>query len=147
MTNQIVINTDPKTLLEKSEVASKVAISKEGVDALVQILEWQKQIEETLDTLKLLIPLYADEFMPGFLGVIDKSKRLSVIYRAYGSKYMIEDQQLAQGFLQEKVTWEVNTDKVEEYKFNHGGELPDGIKERERSKKLSIELKKEKNEK
>jgi len=141
MKNEITLVFEPEKMLEKAEIAGKAALTKPAVDALKQILKWQLDIENALAKIKEAVPMYAEEFMPGFLGIVDPTKELSVIYRVYGSKYVLEDQQLAQGFLKENVRYEVDADKVEQYFADHN-ELPEGIKERERAKKLSIELKK-----
>jgi len=138
----ITINTN--AIVQLSKEGGELLWRPEAREQLIKFLKLEKFIQELKEQIKKKIVESALQLMPEaqFTGI--KDPEISCLYRAYGGKYQITDQQMAMPFLKKEVRYVIDTKKVEDY-IRKNGTLPEGIAERERSKTLSISLKEEKN--
>lgn len=125
------------------EKADTMLITAEGEEILVQLLEIQQQVEDAIDEAKAKIEAKALELDPNFASI--QGDRVKVYYRAYGSKYIIEPDRIAdvpKELYNTKVKYEADSKAIDAYINEHEGKVPLGVVEKEREKQLSITLKK-----
>lgn len=135
-----LITVDPKEIALLAEEGDKFVFKAEAEDHLIKLLEAQKMIEEAVDSVKKGIAQAGESVNPNFKGVIGDKVRCT--YRQYGKKYkfVLNKREELEPFLIEKVWYNIDTGKVEEY-LKEVGELPDGIYEADRDHQLSISYK------
>lgn len=124
--------------------ADDIFLTPEGEKVLVQLLEMQDQVENAIVEAKAKLEAAALKANPNFSSI--QANQIKVYYRAFGSKYYIDENQinLAPKELytsEEKVVYKIDTKAVDKWIDQHGG-LPTGINEVERKKTLSFGLKK-----
>lgn len=160
----IVIKESEINLIKKD--ADKVIINANAEIHLVQLLKLQGLIEEALTYCKERLAEKASELDPDFKAIV--SDTLKIMYRAYGSKYALDESdsdQVPEELISK--TPVLNAEKVQAYCEEHkidfeqfvdfqrsldtkaldsymkkNTTLPVGIKTIERKKQLSISLKK-----
>ena len=98
-------------------------------------------VDSAIEQVKEAIAKTGTDISPGFKGVVGDNIRCT--YRAYGKRYAYDWKNKPETFLTKKTYYNVDTDKVEAY-LKEVGELPSGITEKDREKKLSIVLKEDK---
>lgn len=125
------------------EKADSIFISSDGEDILIQLLDLQQQIEDAIDEAKAKIEAKALELDPNFASI--QGDRVKVYYRAYGSKYIIEPDRIAdvpKELYNTKIKYEADSKAIDAFINEHEGKVPLGIIEKDREKQLSITLKK-----
>lgn len=121
--------------------ADKIFISSEGEEVLVQLLEIQKQVELAIDAAEAKLEETALKIDPNFSSI--QADRIKVYYRAYGSKYKIDETMIAevpQGLYKTVTKYNADSKAIEQWADEHKG-LPVGIIEAERTKSLKFSLK------
>lgn len=128
---------------ELTAKADEIFLSPAGEQVLIDLLEIQAQVEAAIDEAKKKLEATALKTNPNFSSI--QADKVKVYYRAYGSKFYIDEAQvnLAPKELyqvENKVVYKIDTKAVEKWADAHGG-MPTGIKEVERTKSISISLK------
>ena len=79
--------------LEKLKAeADKIFLAPEGEEVLIQLLEIQEQVDEAIKAAKVKLEETALKLNPLFSSI--QADKIKVFYRAYGSKYLIDDSQV-----------------------------------------------------
>lgn len=121
--------------------ADKIFLTSDGENALVQILEIEKQIEAVKEEVKSKLAEAALKLNPNFSSI--QGDKVKVYYREYGAKYYVDETQatlIPEGLAEQKISYSVNSKAVEEW-VERNGHMPTGIKEVERQKSISFSLK------
>lgn len=135
---------DIEKLAKLKAEADKIFLSPEGEDVLVQLLEIQEQVEEAITAAELKLEQAGLKLNPNFNSI--QGDRVKVYYRAYGSKYYMDEQNVGQApkelyTVESKVTYKIDADLVDKWTDEHGG-MPTGIIAVDRKKSLKFSLKK-----
>ena len=123
--------------------ADKILLTPDAEKSIMQLLDLSKELELAIDSAKLKIQDAALKLNPDFKSV--HSDNLSVAFRAYGSRFSIDETYLntvPKELYKTKVTISPVPEEVEKWADAHEGKLPMGIVEKEREKKISITVKK-----
>ena len=130
---EIVVKTDEVRNLAKE--GGKFVFKRDAEKQLNKLLELQEFINEQVEIAKEAIieaGTAIDETFGGAIG-----EEISANYRYYGNRYEYSDVQTAKPFLKEITFYKVDPKKVDEY-MEEVGEIPPGIRHKERTKSLSI---------
>lgn len=121
--------------------ADKIMLSPDGEQVLIELLDMREQIELAINLAKERIKKAALELSPNFKSI--QSDRLRVSYRSYGSRFAITDEsKVPEPLLKKEIKVTLDTPALEKYIEESG--MPEGVEEVDRSKTISIELKKPK---
>ena len=134
---QINIEKLSKLVLE----ADKIFIDPSGEDVLVQLLELQGQVETAIEEAKKKLEEAAMRLNPDFRSI--QADRVKVYYREYGSKYYIDESLISQvpkDLYTTTVKHAADGKAIDKWVDQNKG-LPLGVKESERTKKISFTLK------
>lgn len=123
--------------------SDEIFLSPKGEKTLLKLLEIQEQVEKAIDEAKAKLEAAALKANPNFSSI--QANAIKVYYRAFGSKYYIDNEQLHLApkelyTTEEKITYKIDTKAVEKWVDQHGG-MPTGIVEVERKKAITISLK------
>ena len=135
------MNIDIEKIKQLTADADKIFISAEGEETLIQLLEIQKQVEQSIDTAKQMLEKKALALNPNFSSI--QADKIKVYYRSYGARYRIDENflgQLPDKFYKVSKRYDVVAEEVEKFADEKGG-LPIGINEIERPKSMSFSLK------
>lgn len=135
---------DIELLTQLTADADKIFMTPEGENELVKLLEIQAQVEDAIDLAKAKLEAAGLKVNPNFNSI--QGDKVKVYYRAFGAKYYVNEEQINLApkelyTVESKVTYKVDADAVDKWVDEHKG-MPTGINEVERTKKLSISLKK-----
>ena len=136
------MNIDIEKLKKLTADADKIFISPEGEEVLVQLIEIQEQVEEAIKAAKAKLEKTALELNPLFSSI--QADKIKVFYRAYGSKYVIDDSQvqfIPKELYTVKTTYTPESELIEKYIDANKGKMPQGIIEPDRVKQISFSLK------
>lgn len=138
------ITVDLEKIKKVSAEADKILIDPKAEEELVELLKLQEAINEAVDKAKLIIEEEALKLNKNFQSV--QADKLKVYYRAYGSRYYIDEKNMHLApkelyEVEEKINYKIDTKAVEKWVKEHGG-MPTGITEVERKKSISMTLKK-----
>lgn len=138
--NKITIDIDVAKMIVKE--GENFVLTPSGEEAIIQWESLKGIIEQLDEVLKDSIAKKLSEIGPNSKGII--GNRVKMIYRAFGGKYKYDWLQKSKlgAFLKYKEVFSVNSEAVDDYYREHG-ELPEGITEAEREKKISITVKDE----
>lgn len=123
------------------EQGSNIVATPDAEAALVKLLQAKIQIEAAIKRASKIIEEKALELNPNFSSI--RSDLVKVFYKAYGSKYAIDESKvhfLPKEVLKTKISHTVDTKALETFAKEHNGNLPDGIIVKERKKSISISL-------
>lgn len=132
---------DIEKLKELTADAGKIFLTPTGEDTLVQLLEIQAQVEAAIEEAEKTLEEAALKLDPNFTSI--QADKIKVFYRAYGTKYAIDESQLPaipKELYTTKTTYSPDSKAVEKWVDEHKG-LPVGIVEKERNKSLKFTLK------
>lgn len=137
-----LITIDVNEVAALADKSGELIFTPEAEDALVKLLQMQEMVNAAIEFAKEKIAETGEEMMPGFSGVA--SDKVKVSYRQYGGKYGFEQSlkdEIPEEFIKTTTTTRnsVVSKEVEKFVKEKGG-LPNGIYERPRAKKMSIEL-------
>jgi hypothetical protein len=141
------ITIDMEDLNELVAQADEIFLNPKAERVLLKLIDLRGQIETAIDQAKVSLEAAALKANPNFKSI--RSEKIKVFYRSYGSRFSIDEAQIA-NVPQElyttevKRTYAVETDAVEKYLETHKG-LPLGLIEKDRPKKLAFD-KREKTE-
>jgi hypothetical protein len=130
-----------ESLKKLTKESDKIFLSPEGEELLVQVLEYEKEIEQIKDEIKVKLEESALKIDPNFSSI--QADKVKVYYREYGSKYYVDETQtdlLPEGLAQKKIVYTVDSKAVEDW-VNEKGAMPTGIRETPRTKSMSFSLK------
>ena len=135
---------DIETLNELVTKADEIFLTAAGEKTLVKLLAIQDQIEDAITQAKAKLEAAALKTDPNFSSI--QSDKIKVYYRAFGSKYYIDESNINLApkefyTTQSKVTYKIDT-KALEKAIDASGKIPAGIIEVERKKQLTFALKK-----
>ena len=136
------INIEKLSKLVKK--ADEIFLSADGEQVLVDLLKIQSQLEIAIKEAKLKLEAAALKANPNFISI--QSDKIKVYYRAYGSKYYIDESNINMApkefyKIESKVSYKIDT-KALEKAINASGKVPTGIIEVDRKKQLTFTLKK-----
>lgn len=136
------LQVDTDQLNELVSTADAILLTKDGEDTILKLLEIQNQVEEAIKQAKANIEKKALEIDPNFMSV--QGDRIKVAYRAYGTRYMIDESHLKDlpENLYKKVIKVYPDTKAIDDLANKTGMLPIGIVEPSRPKQIIIGIKK-----
>ena len=120
----------------------QIFLSADGEKVLIDLLALQEKIETAIKTAKLKLETAALMYDKNFTSI--QGSKVKVSYRAYGSRYAIDESlasQLPDGIVSKKEVLSINTDEVDRF-IKANGALPLGINEPIRHKTISISVKK-----
>lgn len=132
---------DIEKLKELTADAGKIFLTPTGEETLVQLLEIQAQVEAAIDEAEKTLEEAALKLDPNFTSI--QADKIKVFYRAYGSKYYIDETRIAEvpkELYTEKISYSLDSKGVEKWAEEHKG-LPIGVVEKERTKSLKFTLK------
>lgn len=121
--------------------SDKIFLSAEAEQVLMKLLDIQKQVEEAIDAAEKKLEETGLKLNPDFKSI--EADKIRVYYRAYGTRYKIDDslvEQIPAELYTTKKVYSADTKAIEKYADEHKG-LPVGIIEPERVKKLTFSLK------
>jgi len=138
------VTIDIDQLSDLVATADGIFLSAKAEKTLLKLLEIQKQVEDAIDGAKKKLEETALKINPNFQSI--QADNVKVYYRAFGSRYFIEEENLSQvpaEMYEKKVItkYSANAKEIEKFVKEKGG-LPFGVKEAEREKQLVFGLKK-----
>lgn len=136
------LTIDLDDLVKLKEEGSKIILDPEAEQSILKLLKAQAKIEKALDELKEKIAEEGLKHDKNFKSV--ESDNVRIWYRYYGGKYTVDKNrinEIPKDLYKEKTRYYPNTKAIEEYTAQGDKDLPLGIIERDRSKKLSIKPK------
>lgn len=138
----MVITIDLSALDNLENRADGIFLSSDGEHTLYQICLLEQKIEEARKLAEQKLEEKAIAINPNFKSI--QGNDIKVSYRQYGSKYYIDETQIAKTpteLYKIETKYKVDTKAVEKYIDTNKG-IPVGIIEIDRPKKLSFGLKK-----
>lgn len=138
MTKEL-ITIDPQEIKVFAEEGGKFVFKPTAEENLYKLLTLQKMVDDLVEQVKEKIAEAGMQIDPGFKGV--KGEKVKALFRSYGTKYDYDKSKTGdlQTFLKERTYYSVDGPKVDKY-IETVGEIPDGIIEKSRDKKLSLTL-------
>lgn len=133
-----VLTVDLDDLGKLAYDGQNVVLEPEAEQALIQLLELQKRVNEAVDNAKSMVEQRALEHNPNFTSV--QASKLKVGYQFFGMKYSIDNEHLddlSQEFYKTETKYSPVSAAIDKY-VKDEGKLPLGIIERERSKTITI---------
>lgn len=130
-----------KTLVDD---AGKIFISPDGENILVELLHIQQQVEDAIAMAKLELEKKALALDPNFTSI--QGDRVKVYYRAYGSKYSLDESRIAElpeTLYKSTVKYTAEADAIDKL-LEETGKLPLGIIKNNRPRQLTFTKKNEK---
>ena len=133
----MVVKVNSAELLELEKDGEAIVFNPKAEDAIVRLLEIQREVDGVVDYLKSEIERQALEFDPNFTAL--KGNRIKVSYSAAGAKFKAtgEIQNHSKKFWTKKTTWGLDSKAIEEYRAKHY-RLPKGIAEVARKKTIRL---------
>lgn len=139
----MIVTIDLDQIKEWVAGADKIVLTPDAEASIMKLLEMSQTVEKAIDEAKAKIQEAALALNPDFKSV--HSDNLSVAYRAYGSRFSVDETYLntvPKELYKTKVTVSPIPEEVVKYADAHEGKLPMGIIEKERTKQLIITAKK-----
>ena len=133
-----ILRVNIKKIQKLTKDSNKVKIDKESENILKMLFFLKYKIDEAIENAKVQIEVEGNKLIPHFKGFVGED--ISAIYRAYGSKYVIDDPETSE-FSKVNIRYTSDTDKIEKY-LEEYGELPMGVKLVDRKPKLTFNTKK-----
>ena len=133
----MIIKVNAAELLQLEKDGAGLVFNPKAEDAIVRLLEIQREIDGAIDYLKAEIERQAVAFNPNFTGL--KGSKIRVNYSASGPKFRDtgDIKFRREKFWQKKTVWSLNTKAIEDYKAQNY-RLPKGIAEIKRKKTIRI---------
>lgn len=137
----MIIKIDTDKIAQLESKGTSILISQDGEKVLAELLEIQETIEEAISGVKQSLEEAALEIDPNFSSI--QGELVKVSYRAYGSKYKIDQSQiknLSEELYTTKVLYSPNSKEIDKF-YKEKGALPLGVEVPERKKQISIKRK------
>lgn len=133
-----LITFDPKKLKILAEKGGEFVFKPEAEKELMKLLKVQEIVNDLVKQAEEQIIEAGKQIDDGFKGVVGEYTKAT--YRAYGPRYEYESgKDTVDKFLKTISYKKVDPDKVDAYR-EKVGELPEGIHEKQRTKKLNIKV-------
>lgn len=126
-----IVKIDKAQIVQFASIGEKLVLKRDAEEALIQLLDLKDYIDTVVEDVKLKIAEHATTVYPDWKGVI--GDKLKAIYRTYGDKYETDNPE----FTKQIVSTRIDSARIDSYLEEHG-ELPDGVREKERIPKLVI---------
>ena len=139
---KLTINLDDLVKLTKD--GSKIILDPQAEESILKLLKAQAQIEKALEELKSKIAEEGLKHDESFKSV--ESDKVRIWYRFYGGRYEIDKgrlEEIPESLYKKTIRYYPNAKAIDEYTAQGDKDLPLGIIEKERAKKLSIKIKAE----
>lgn len=133
-----ILRINIKKIQKLTKDSNKVKIDKESENILKMLFFLKYKIDEAIENAKMQIEVEGNKLIPHFKGFVGED--ISATYRAYGSKYVIENPETNE-YSKVNIRYTPDTEKIEKYLEEHG-ELPMGVKFADRKPKLTFNTKK-----
>lgn len=139
-----MIQIDIDKLGKLTAKADEIFLTPAGEQVLIDLLDLQSQIEKAIDEAKVKLETAALKTNPHFSSI--QADKIKVYYRAYGSKYYVDETNINLApkefyTVESKVTYKIDT-KALEKSIDATGKVPAGIIEVDRKKQITFALKK-----
>ena len=133
----MIIKVNAGEILRLEKDGEGIIFDPKAEDAIVRLLEVQREVDGAVEYLKGEIERQALEFSPNFTGL--KGRKIKINYSASGPKYKDIGgvKYHREKFWAKKVTWSLNSKAIDEYKEKFYA-LPKGIAEVNRKKTIRI---------
>lgn len=136
------IDTDQLRIV--ADEAGKLFVDPESESKLLELYNVRDEFDKILDAVKLKLESEAVKLDLEFSSI--KGNQVKVMYRSYGARYKIDSsliEQVPPSLYEVKSSYSANVKAIEEYIDANHGKVPLGIIEPERSKQISITIKKD----
>lgn len=137
MSNSLVVKINPAEIATLQQDGKSIVFNPKAEEAIIRLLEIQKEVDGAIDWLKSEIERQALEFNPNFSAI--KGERLKVNYSASEAKY--KDNGGAKfhssKFWKKKIAWSLDSKAIDAHRAKYY-RLPAGITEVERKKTIRI---------
>lgn len=136
------LTIDLDDLVKLTKDGSKIILDPSAEEGIIKLLEAQKKIEEAVEELKAKIAEEGLKHDPNFKSV--ESDKIRIWYRYYGGRFQIDEgriNEIPESLYKVTKKYYPITKAIDEWTAQGDKDLPLGIIERERSKKLSIDYK------
>lgn len=133
----MIVKVNAGELLKLEKDGEGIIFDPKAEDAIVRLLEIQREVDGAIEYLKSEIERQALEFNPNFTGL--KGSKIKINYSASGAKYRDtgEVKFHREKFWAKKTVWSLDSKAIEEYKAKNY-KLPRGIAEVHRKKTVRI---------
>ena len=133
----MIVKVNAGELLKLEKDGEGIIFDPKAEDAIVRLLEIQREVDGAIEYLKSEIERQALEFNPNFTGL--KGSKIKINYSASGAKYRDtgEVKFHREKFWTKKTVWSLDSKAIEEYKAKNY-KLPRGIAEAHRKKTVRI---------
>lgn len=135
---------DVKILVEKGK---DIIVTPEAEASILKLLALQEAVDAAVERMKAMIAEEGQKYNQNFTSI--RGEQVKIMYREYGGKYSYDATRIndiPKTLYTPKVSISLITKEIDKWAEEHGG-LPFGINEAQRSKTLSISLKKSNGEK
>lgn len=131
---------DSDQIAELCKTSEGFALDQSAEESLVKLLDIQDQINKFVEEVKTKIAENASKVEPDFTSI--SGDRVKLEYRSFGAEFEMENEDLVDTMFKnyKPPKAEIDTKAVKEY-LKLTGNLPLGIKQRERKKTLIIKRK------
>lgn len=133
----MVVKVNSAEILQLEKDGAGIVFNPKAEDAIVRLLEIQKEVDGAIEYLKSEIERQALKFSPNFTGL--KGSKIKINYSASGTKFKDtgEIKFHREKFWTKKTIWSLDSKAIEEYKAKNY-KLPRGIAEVSRKKTIRI---------
>ncbi|MFA5768333.1 MAG: hypothetical protein WC871_02195 [Bacteroidales bacterium] len=133
---------DIEKLADLVAKSDEIFLTPAGEKHLLKLLEIKNQVDMAIDAAKLVLEQAAQKLDPNFSSI--QGDKIKVSYRHFGAKYYLDEPSIDQidpELYKVIKRYSVNAKAVEDWAETHKG-MPAGIKEVERKKQITFQLKK-----
>lgn len=133
----MIVKVNAGEILKLEKDGEGIIFDSKAEDAIVRLLEIQKEVDGAIEYLKSEIERQALEFNPNFTGL--KGEKIKINYSASGSKYKDTGSVKfhREAFWTKKTVWSLDSKAIDEYKAKYY-KLPKGVQEIHRKKTIRI---------
>lgn len=136
------LTIDLDNLAKLTQDGSKIILEPSAEESIIKLLKLQHKVETAIENLKEAIAKEGSKYDPNFKSV--ESDKLRIWYKYYGSRYEIDPnriEEIPESLYREQKRYYPIAKAIDEWTAQGEKDLPLGIMERERAKKLSIQSK------
>jgi hypothetical protein len=136
------LTIDLDSLVKLTKDGSKIVLEPSAEESIIKLLKLQHKVETAIEKLKEEIASEGLKHDPNFKSV--ESDKLRIWYKFYGSRFEIDPNridEIPESLYREQKRYYPITKAIDEWTAQGEKDLPMGIVERERAKKLSIQSK------
>ena len=140
------MNIDIEKLKGIEKKGDQIFFSKDGEKELVKVLEIEKQVENTKDTIKKKLEETALKLDPNFNSI--QGDKVKIYYRTFGARYYIQpgfEERLPQELVKKQTKYSLDMPELLKYEKEKGG-LPVGVRGSDREKQITFRFLEDKDE-